>query len=203
MYESVSFQERLSHPQIIKGFLYTVCGLFVFATILTGCPKPIAPEKMIPTQIGTEYLISNGPFYKSISVSNVGGGKETNPMMFSEIGNPELEEAIITSLRGYNYHALSTEDAKYKLNVFLVEVDRPKSGFTTTITAFVRYKLSEIENNRTVIDELVKTTDTKTGEEVFVGITRMRIAQEEAIKKNIIEFIKILFAFNKAIPTRD
>ena len=168
-----------------------------------GCPKPIAPEKMIPTQIGTEYLISSGPLYKSISVSNVGGGKETNPMMFSEIGNPELEEAIITSLKGYNYNALSTEDAKYKLNVFLVEIDRPKSGFTTTITAFVRYKLSEIENNRTVIDEIIKTTDTKTAEEVFVGITRMRIAQEEAIKKNIIEFIKILFAFNKAIPTRD
>ena len=203
MGEIVSFQELQPIPLIKKGLLYTICALFVSAMILAGCPKPIQPEKMISNQIETEYLISSGPLYKSISVSKVGGGKETNPMMYSEIGNPELEKAIITSLRGYNYYAHSTEDTKYNLNVFLVEIDRPKSGFTTTITAFVRYKLIEIENNRTVIDEIVKTSDTKTSEEVFVGLTRMRIAQEEAIKKNIIEFIKILFAHNRITLTRD
>lgn len=168
---------------------------------LTGCSKPIPPENMIPTQMGNEFLIYSGPFYQSISVDNVGGGEETNPMMFSEIGNPELKKAIINSLRRYNYYALTAEDAKYILNVFLIDIKRPTEGYTTIVTIFVRYKLTEIKNNKVVLDEIIKASDIKTVEEVFVGPTRLRITQQEAMKRNISEFIKMLFSLNDKVST--
>lgn len=195
-------KEQTLRAKFLYNSIRLVILLFV-TVILTGCLKPIPTENMIPTQIGNEYLIYSGLLYRSISVSKVGGGKETNPVMFSEIGNPELEKAIIKSLESNNYYASTTEDAKYTLNVFLVEIDRPKGGFTTTITTFVRYKLTDDKNNKVVLDEIVKTSDTKTVGEVFSGVSRMRITQEESIKKNIAQFIKIIFSLNEKNSTKN
>lgn len=179
-----------------KSLVQTLLLLLAIVS-LVGCVKPIPPENMIPTGLGEGYIIYEGPLYKAISVSDVGGGQETNPMQYSTIGNPELEKAIIKALATNNYYATSSDNSKYNLSVFLVEIDIPMGGFTATVTTFVRYKLTEYKSQKVLLDEIIKTTETKTVSDVFTGFVRVRVAQEESMKSNIAKFIKILFSLNK------
>lgn len=169
--------------------------------LIVGCAKPIPPENMVPTQLGKEYLIYSGPLYKAISVGKVGGGKETNPAMFADIGDLELEKAIIKSLETSNYYALSKANTKYTLDVFLVEIARPSVGITSTVTIFVRYKITDIKDNNVVLDEIINASDTKKVSEIFVGVTRSRVAKEESMKKNITKFLAMLFSLNEEISS--
>jgi len=168
---------------------------FVSLLSIYSCAKPILAEKLIPYNLGNEYLIYSGPLYKSIVVDAVGGGQKTEPGMFSEIGNPELKEAIIRSLAQYNYLAFENKDGDYTLNVFLVEVG---SGgiYTITKTTFVKYKIINNKDNKVFYAEIIDASDTKTISDVYYGNTRGRIAKENSMKKNIAKFIEKLFLLN-------
>ena len=146
-------------------------------------------ESLIPEQVGNKFLIYSGPLYQTVSVGEVGGGNETNPLVHSDIGNAALKEAITRSLKINNYLSSSKETSKYALNVFLVEIDLPQSGYTTTITTFVKYKLVDIKSKRVVFVESV--------DDIFIGPTRLKIVQENAMKKNIALFLEKLLSINR------
>ena len=178
--------------------------LILSVLIITGCAKPIPSENMVPPPLGKEHHIYSGHLYRTISVGEVGGGQETNPMLFPDIGNPQLEKAIIKSLENNNYYALSSADAKYTLDVFLIEIDRPaQGGITMTVTTFVRYKITDNKDNNVIFDGIVTASDTKTGRDIFVATTRIRVAQEESMKKNITKFLTMLFSLNNKISSAE
>jgi hypothetical protein len=164
--------------------------------IISACAKPIPSTHLIPNYLGNEFQINMGPLYKSICVESVGGGNKTSPMLYPDIGDAELNKALVDTLQTYHYLCSSEEDCKYKLSVFIVEIDRQRRGFTMTVTTFVRYKILSKENDNIIYDEIVDASDTKTLKDASVGITRLRIAQEESMKKNIAKFINRLFLLN-------
>lgn len=178
-----------------EGYSKKIILVLSFLLILSGCAKPIQPESMVPPQLVGKKAITKGNLYRNISVGKVGGGKKTNPMGFSAIGNPELEKAIIKSLEQNNFYTSRNETAEYTLDVFLVEVDNPP-GFTTTATIFVRYKLTENKNYNIVLDEIIKTSATKTVDEILIGEIRGRITQEESMQKNISKLLTMLYLLN-------
>lgn len=172
----------------------------IIAAILGGCVQPIPPENLVPSNTADEYAISQGPLYRSIAIGKVGGGSETNPLMFSEIGSGELESAILSSLKANHFDAEDVRHPPYLLDVFLIEIDRPHGGaFTTTVTVFVRYKLTRLNDKKVVLDEIIKTSDTKTVNDIFVGLTRLKVTQETAMQKNIAEFLKMASALNRQL----
>jgi len=138
----------------------------------------------------------NGKFYKSISIGEVDGGEKTNPLHRSEIENDELEQAIKVSLEINNYLSSEGYPTKYKLDVFLLEVDRPRQGFTITITTFIRYKLTDTTNNVLLFDTICSASDTKTFGDASIASTRFIIAQGDSIKKNISQLLSLLYKMN-------
>ena len=184
---------------IVLRSRYFSLSLLLFALLfICSCAKPITSARMIPDHIGNDYQIHDGPLYNSIVVDQVGGGIRTDPMMWSQIGDPELREAIIRSLKENNYLA-NDNNGDYALNVFLIEVDQPHSGYTITITTFVKYKVIKKKGNHVIYDEIIDASDTKTVGDVFNGNTRDRIAKENSMKKNLAKFLEQLFHLNNKI----
>lgn len=164
-----------------------------------GCAESIPSTNLIPTNLGNKSLIYNGPLYKAIEVDKVGGGSKPNLMGSPNIGTPELRQAIIQSLANNNYLSLNNENGDYTLNVFLIDIDRPRGGFTMTVTTFVKYQVINDDNKNVIYDEIIDATDTKKFSDSFFGPTRLRITEEDSMKKNINKFIEQLFLLNKEL----
>src|SRR5437879_13740270 len=60
----------------------------------------------------------------------------------------------------------------------------PSSGFTLKVDSFIRYKLTS-NDGKTVFDDIVTGTCTKTMDDAFVAGERMRLATAGAVRANI------------------
>ena len=82
--------------------------------------------------------------------------------------------------------------APWRLKVFLVELKFPGSGFTTTVDSFVRYTLTRGVDGAKAFDDIVTASFTVTVGEVYVGVERLKVANEGSIKANFTEFLRRL-----------
>jgi hypothetical protein len=128
-----------------------------------------------------------------ISVGGVTGGKETNPMVFAEVGNDQLREALTQSLQKAGYLSPDPDAATITLAVGVVGVD--KSGhYTATVTTIIRYVLANKEGGQHVFDELVTTSCTGGLSLALSGKTTLRNTEECAVQNNIAAFLTKLSA---------
>jgi hypothetical protein len=128
-----------------------------------------------------------------IAVGEVTGGKKTNPMLFAEVGNDQLREALTLSLEKAGYLSPDPDAATITLAVGVVGVDKP-AGYTVTVTTLIRYVLANKEGGQHVFDELVATSCTRGLSDVLSGMTRLRITEECAVQNNIAAFLTKLSA---------
>jgi len=126
----------------------------------------------------------------AININSVLGGQNTNPLWTSEVGNAEFQEALRQSLAAHGM--LAEEGGQYSLDAQLVEVDQPFVGFSMTVTTTVNYTLTEIATNRVVFQEVVMASPRTAASEAFLGVERLRIANENSIRENISMFIEML-----------
>lgn len=183
---------------------YFVCSvIIVLLLICISCAKPITSAKLVPDNIPKEHMVNGGPLCRSIFVENVDGGKETHPLLFPDIGNPALKEAIIESLQASNYLSADRDASDYGLTVFLVEIDCPPGGYSKTVTTFVRYKIIGKQSGGILYDEIIDAIDTKAwndgsyGKDVLAPAGEVfGLALENSMRKNIQKFIKELSLLN-------
>ena len=133
------------------------------------------------------YTDSSGKTYdqalkKQVNVDHVNGGEETNPAWTSEISNEDFKQALKASLKS---QGLFSDNGKYLLSAHLVKVDQPMFGLDFTVTTHIEYQLTNKETNEVVFKELVVTPYTATMGDAFMGIERLRLANEGSGKKNI------------------
>jgi len=155
-----------------------------------GCATPARSEQM-----ATQTMVERAPaaLLGKISVGGVTGGKETNPMVFPEVGNDPLREALTQSLQKAGYLSPDPDAATITLAVGVVGVD--KSGhYTVTVTTLIRYVLANKEGGQHVFDELVTTSCNARdlSDDVLSGKTRLRNTEECAVRKNITAFLSML-----------
>jgi hypothetical protein len=122
----------------------------------------------------------------------VGGGEETNPLWTSQVGSNEFKEALVASLRAAGL--LGDGQARYELKAMLVELKQPFIGLDMTVTATVQYAVTDTTTGQVVLSEKVVTPHTATMGDAFVGATRLKLANEGAVRKNIAEVVKKLGA---------
>lgn len=166
-------------------------ALGIVAT-LSGCASPARMDQMIvdgqPSQ-----RIAETPLRNNLAVRDVTGGKETNPMWKSNVGSGEFEQALESSLRAVGLFA-PKQGGRYMLTAHLENVDQPIFGFSMTVTATVKYVVTERASGKDVFEKTVVVPYTASVSDAFMGVERLRLANEGAIKANITQLIDELFS---------
>jgi hypothetical protein len=186
-------------------------GLRIWPTLaalviaVSGCATPVQTQNLIPVDVGVPKAPANSPFREAIVLDRVGGGEEPSPdMTYSTVGAKELEEALRTSLRDYEY-LNAGEGARFQLEVILINIRRrlvgmpensscgpPCVGGARVYTSFMQYKLIRLRDDEVVYDEIISVSATKTAADEFVGAARDRITLEAAVRGNVARFLRTL-----------
>jgi hypothetical protein len=129
----------------------------------------------------------------SINLIDVYGGKNTNPLWTSQVGNIEFKKALIDSLKAHQLY--NNESPKYNLSVGLMSISEPFFGLDFTVQAKSKIHLTEASTNKIKINEDIESSYTAKVSENFIGTLRLKAAKEGAIRNNIEKIINRLKAF--------
>ncbi|MEW5771269.1 MAG: hypothetical protein AB1831_13010 [Pseudomonadota bacterium] len=161
------------------------------AVYLSGCASPARVDSM--TVAGKpEQRIAASPLRDNLAIKDVTGGKETNPMWKSNIGSPEFEAALESSLRAVGLLA-PRQGGRYTLTAHMENVDQPFIGLSMTVTASVRYMVVERSTGKEIFNKVISVPYTASVSDAFLGVERLRLANEGAIRENISGLIDELF----------
>lgn len=173
--------------------------LVVLASLsLAACASGAKPGAMMVPVTEAALIDASSPLYKAIAVGNVTGGKKTNPMWTSEVSNEAFIEALTQSLSAHTM--LAVEGAKYQLTAELLEVKQPLMGFNLTVTSKVKYTLTAVDGGAVLFQKEIVTPYTAKMGEAFVGVERLRLANEGSIRTNIQDLINALMEEAKSNP---
>lgn len=151
---------------------------------LAACASGATAQKMsVQQEAGFK---PNPAFKNAIAVNNVSGGSDTNPMWKSMVGSAEFKTALIESLRNMGYLAPEGSKAKYTLDASLTSLDQPIIGFTFDVESSVSYQVSGAQSKNYPIVALGSASVS----DAFLGVERLRIANENSIKNNIKKFLE-------------
>jgi hypothetical protein len=160
----------------------------VMTLAVGACAGPAERANMAVSNLSAPIEPVDGGLMGGIAVASVEGGRETNPLWTSEVGDEDFRGALNDSLRTYGW--LSEGEApRYILRAHLLEIRQPLVGLDMTVTAKVRYELVDAVNEEPSQAETVTTEHTVTYGQAFAADDRVRMANEGAIRGNIQEFL--------------
>ena len=153
----------------------------VYCALLASCAAPADPTAMVPASVSI-----SKKFNKSVLLG-VTGGEETNKMAASAVSNQDFAAALQSTIEQHQVFSrvIRSGNADYRLDVRLIELRRPMFGFNMTVTADVSWRVREVQSDRIVWQKNIKRPYTAAVSEAFVGIKRLRLANEGAIRENI------------------
>jgi hypothetical protein len=173
----------------LQGHCLTAATLVMGLAILSGCATPPRPEQMATPPVAHVSASLLG----KVAIAGVTGGKETNPTLFSEVGNKELSEALRLSLQQAGYLSPAPDVAPITVKVGVVGVDKP-AGYTLTVTTLIRYVVANKEGGKPLFDELITASCTRGVADDWYGQTRIKHTEECAVRNNIASFLTKLGA---------
>ncbi|HEY2009600.1 MAG TPA: hypothetical protein VGH23_11455 [Rhizomicrobium sp.] len=155
------------------------------ATGLSGCATAAKPEAMVAKTQPTDR-----PFPQFLNhamcVRNVTGGEKTNPLWVSKVDDDGFRTALGNSL-GMAGLSASANSCSYPIDVNLLGLSQPGLGFDMTVTSHVNYKVYDPKAQPLVL-ETIDAPFTATVSDAFVGVERMRLANEGSVRASIEKF---------------
>ena len=113
-------------------------------------------------------------------------------MLASQVGNAELREALIASLRSHGLLSDAPAGAKYLVAANLQRLDQPMFGFNMTVTSSVHYTVNRASDNSPFFVRTIEAPYTAAVGDAFYGVERLKLANEGAIRENISRFLQEL-----------
>lgn len=168
-------------------------ALLVCVILLSGCAAPARVDQMVTSGQPTQ-RISQTPLRGNVAVNDVTGGKETNPMWMSNVGSSEFSQALEGSLRTVGLLAPNRQAGRFTLTTHLQSLDQPMFGLDMTVTASVNYVVVERATGKEVFQRIIAVPYTAKWGDAFVGVERLKLANEGAIRTNISQLIDELFS---------
>lgn len=162
--------------------------------LLSGCASASNPGAMAVAVTPQSLIDTTSSLSHAIAAPTVTGGKATNPMWVSNVSDEDFAEALRQTLSANTM--LATENARFNLAAQLVQLKQPMMGFDMTVTATVRYTLTDMAGN-TVWTKDIVTPYTARMSDAFMGVKRLQLANEGAIKANITQLVTDLIAESK------
>lgn len=160
-------------------------------TYLSGCASPAEVSMMTVDVDNKIQFASNSPYYKNLAVSSVAGSSETHPLWTSQVSSEDFKAALESSLNAAGL-LNSNESPRYYLTARLITLDQPLVGANMTVRTTVDYAIEDKKLGQQVFDETVDASFTSTMSDAFMGVTRLKMANEGSIKRNITLFLNKL-----------
>lgn len=166
--------------------------------LMSACAAPSNPGAMALTVDQSTLIDTQSGLSHAISAPTVTGGKETNPLWTSKVSNEDFAEALRQTLAAHTM--LATENGRFSLAAQLVQLKQPMMGLDMTVTATVKYTLTDAASGKVVWSQEIVTPYTAKMSDAFVGVKRLQLANEGAIKANIQKLVEALIAESKTNP---
>lgn len=175
-----------------------IAGILLVSMLLSACATPARSNNMIAHPPLLSRVDRSSPMYEAVAIAGVGGGEETNPLVTSRVGSAELEEAVRESMRRYGYLSPPGGDARYRLDVFLLDLKQPQSAYTVIVHSSIRYRLTRIRDGKILHDDIVTAAARVGVNEELYGPARLKIANERSVQANIAAFLMRLSSIEAA-----
>ena len=169
--------------------------LLVILLLLGGCATGAKRENMVYAPYQSQSTSYGSELVSNISVTTVGGGTETNPMWVSQVSDAEFAQALMASLDIAGLLNLN-QSGEYILEAHIVNIEQPLMGFDLTVTADIYYRLTDVVSSRLIYEKKLATTYTAVFSDALYGVTRLRLANEGAVRENIRFFLFDLSRLN-------
>jgi len=126
---------------------------------------------------------------QNVAIKDVTGGQETNPMWTSQVSSAEFERALESSLRAANVLQPNRQAGRFTLTAYLDKLEQPLVGINMTVTATVTYTLVERSTGKTSWEKTISTPYTAKFGDSLLGVERLKLANEGAVRTNITDLI--------------
>lgn len=163
--------------------------------ILGGCATPARIEQMAAVVPPSAQPV-NPALRNNIGVASTTGGRETNPMWTSQVSSEAFQRALELSLENSGLLSKIASGGKYQLTADLTRLDQPFMGIDMTVTATVRYSLVETQSRKEIYSKVIQVPFTAKFSDAALGVERLKLANEGAVKVNIQAFITDILALN-------
>jgi hypothetical protein len=159
----------------------------ILALYVSGCAFPATREGMVVTTYTAPKQTG-----EKICVKEATGGSMTLPFWTSQIPNDNFTEAVKESLLTSKvFSALTTNWGEdWGLEIEIRKVEQPIFGLDFTVTMDTKYTL--YLKGAKVHETYIRGLGTATISDSFVGVARLRIANEKAAQSNVKKFIQEL-----------
>lgn len=175
--------------------VFAILGLSGLIAGMAGCAAPARTELMSVHQ--TLLINRSSELHRNVSVSEVTGGTETNPMWASKVSSLAFQQALEDSLRAVGLLETVGATGKYRLTADLLSLDQPTfGGFDMTVGSSVRYSLVERSTRKEIFSKIIQANYTAPFSDAFVGSKRLQLANEGSIRTNISKLIDELSKLN-------
>ncbi len=169
----------------MKQTIYAIA----LALLVAACAQPARTSQMIYHADAAQLAEVPETVRNGLTIAAVDGGKETDPLWMSEVGNTEFRQALTVTLQEWQLHAFES-DAPYALTATLLELEQPLAGFDITVTCRANYLVIRRSDNAEVFNETIVTPYTADFSDAFMAVERLRMANEGAARTNIEAFVR-------------
>jgi hypothetical protein len=153
-------------------------ALAALAALLGGCSiDPVRTENLVPT------AAASGKKH-SATVSLDASNSTSAPL---KVNDDQLKDALksaITKSQTFS-QVVDGKGGRYLLTVNIVKLDQPSFGASMTVKMEAGWTLKRADSGATVWQEAISSTHTTGATESFVGVERVRLATEGAVRANI------------------
>ncbi len=149
---------------------------------LYSCASPSDTAAMVP-----DSLSSGRKHNKSVAVV-VTGGQKTNPLWTSQVSNEDFASALQQTIEKngpFSKVIRSGSGEQYQLDVRLIQLRQPMIGINMTVQADIEWRLKQASSGKVVWERRTNKSYTATMGDSVVGVTRLRMANEGAIRESI------------------
>jgi hypothetical protein len=155
---------------------------------LAGCAAPAQRESMAAAPLAAGKKL---PYTVAVQTR---GGQETGAMDSSNVSNADLKAAIENSISQSHLFksVVQGKDGDYDLTVTVTQLTKPTFGASFTVSLETAWSLVRVKDKAVVLRKSVASSHTAAWNDALVGATRLRLAVEGAVRKNIAEGLQAI-----------
>jgi len=157
--------------------------------MLTDCSRPARPDVMAPMLNGNSTV---SPDYRHLAVGKVKGGRATG-RIDAQVSNEAFSNALQQTLHSAGILAGDSSTATVTIDVQILQVRQPSLPFSpATVTSRVEYRLVSRVMGATLTEFVIESRGRAGLTDAFIGMNRLRLANEAAIRLNLSCFVRLL-----------
>jgi hypothetical protein len=139
---------------------------------------------------------------KTIHIKETTGGSKTSKITgISKVDDNVFDDVLRRTVKdvGLFSNILDTDSADYSLQAVITSQKQPALGFNMTASLDVQYYLIDKNGGATVYEKLIQSSYTAEMADAFVATTRVRMANEGAVRENLTELVNDLATWSKTL----